>query len=384
MRSPVGAGLPAKGPSASLKKPDKKKPPPNSLRIGNAMSWTRASCFSDQSLRNGFHRDAAFNRGGATIDIFKPLDIVFTQITARLDFDDFQRNLARVAQAVDRGNRDVGRLVFTQQEHVFVAGHFGGAADHDPVFGAVLVHLQRQARARFDRDVLDLETPAHVHRVVGAPRTIDFAVVLGFAAALFVESVDHLFHALDRVLVGDHHGVLGFDDHDVFQADHRHQFTVAVDHAVSAVLDNHVTFGDVAVGVFFIHFPQRRPAPDITPAGGQRHDAGTLGFFHHCVIDGVVRAAGEGGFVEGDGVGILLAALKGQQAGVVDVRVVLFQLFEEAAGAEQEHAAVPEITAGLDVFGGAFDVGFFDEVRDAADAFGQQRIVGRLDVAVKI
>ncbi|MNV20314.1 hypothetical protein D3C71_1112080 [compost metagenome] len=61
---------------------------------------------------------------------------------------------------------------------------------------------------------------------------------------------------------------------------------------------------------------------------------------------------------------------------------MLFQLFEEAAGAEQEHAAVPEVTAGLDELGGALHVGLFDEVRDAADAFRQQRVVGRLDVAI--
>ena len=99
-------------------------------------------------------------------------------------------------------------------------------------------------------------------------------MVLGFAAALFVEGVDHLFDALDLVLVGNHHGVLGFDDHDVFQADHRHQFAVAVDHAVAAVLDHHVAFADVAVGVFLVHFLQRRPATDIAPARGQRADAG--------------------------------------------------------------------------------------------------------------
>ncbi|MNT17072.1 hypothetical protein D3C72_1522030 [compost metagenome] len=61
---------------------------------------------------------------------------------------------------------------------------------------------------------------------------------------------------------------------------------------------------------------------------------------------------------------------------------MLFQFFEEAAGAEQEHAAVPEVAAGLDVFGSAFHIRFFDEVRHTADTFGQQRIVGRLDVAV--
>src|SRR3546814_3334271 len=90
------------------------------------------------------------------------------------------------------------RLVFAEQEHVLVAGHFGGAADHDPVFGTVMVHLQRQAGARLDRDVLDLEATTHVHRVIGTPRAIDLAVVLGFGATLGVEGVDHLFHALDR------------------------------------------------------------------------------------------------------------------------------------------------------------------------------------------
>src|SRR5690606_34102211 len=154
------------------------------------------------------------------------------------------------------------------------------------------------------------------------------------------------------------------------------------DHAVLAVLNDHVAFGDVTVDVFVIHFPQRRPATDIAPACSERYDAGALGFFHDRVIDGIVRAAGEGGFVDGDRVGILFAALKGQQAGVVDVRIVFFQLFQEAAGTEQEHAAVPEVTAGLDELGGAFDVRFFNEVRDAADAFRQQRVVGRLDVAV--
>ncbi|MNO61273.1 hypothetical protein D3C76_519170 [compost metagenome] len=78
----------------------------------------------------------------------------------------------------------------------------------------------------------------------------------------------------------------------------------------------------------------------------------------------------------------MLAALQGQHAGVVNVCVVLFQLFEEATGAEQEHAAVPEIATGLDEFIGAFLVRFFHELGDPAHAFGQQCIIDRLDVAV--
>ncbi len=283
---------------------------------------------------------------------------------------------------MDRGDRDVGGLVFSEQEHVLVTGDLRSTGYHDPVFGAVVVHLQRQAGARLDGDTLDLETTAHVHRIVGAPRTVHFEVVLGLGAALFVQGGDHLLDALDLVLVGNHHRVLGFDDHDVVQTDHRHQFTVAVDHAVAAVLDDDVALGDVAVGVLGVDFPQRRPAADIAPAGRQRYNAGALGFFHDRVVDGVVRAAGEGRGVDFKRVAVLHAALEGQQAGVVDVRIMLFQLFEEAAGAEQEHAAVPVVTTGFNELLGAFFVRFFDELRHAADAFRQQGIGGGLDVAV--
>ena len=49
-----------------------------------------------------------------------------------------------------------------QVEHIVVAGDARGAADHDPVLGAVVVHLQGQLRARLDHDALDLETLAGV------------------------------------------------------------------------------------------------------------------------------------------------------------------------------------------------------------------------------
>ncbi|MNZ56486.1 hypothetical protein D3C78_744330 [compost metagenome] len=61
---------------------------------------------------------------------------------------------------------------------------------------------------------------------------------------------------------------------------------------------------------------------------------------------------------------------------------MLFQLFKEAAGAEQEHAAVPEVATGLNEFGGAFFVGFFDELRHPGHTFGQQGVLAGADVAI--
>src|SRR5690606_34557900 len=84
-------------------------------------------------------------------------DVVLAQVTARLHLDQLQHLRARVLEPVLRAQRDVGRLVGMQLEHVVVAGHACGAADYDPVLGAALVRLQRQARARLDLDPLDLE-----------------------------------------------------------------------------------------------------------------------------------------------------------------------------------------------------------------------------------
>ncbi|MNF64241.1 hypothetical protein D3C84_459650 [compost metagenome] len=56
------------------------------------------------------------------------------------------------------------------------------------------------------------------------------------------------------------------------------------------------------------------------------------------------------------------------------------QLFQVAAGTEQEHAAVPEVFAGADKFGGGLLVGFFDKLLDLEGMGARIAAVG-LDVA---
>ena len=65
--------------------------------------------------------------------------------------------------------RDVGGLVFLQQEHLIAAGDARGAGNHHPVLGAVMVHLQRQHATRAHRQALHLEALAAVEAVVAAP-----------------------------------------------------------------------------------------------------------------------------------------------------------------------------------------------------------------------
>ena len=60
----------------------------------------------------------------SSILIFKTDDVVFAQVTARLHLDDFQRDAARVVQAVHLAQRDVGRLVFSEQQFFIAAPWF--------------------------------------------------------------------------------------------------------------------------------------------------------------------------------------------------------------------------------------------------------------------
>jgi hypothetical protein len=45
---------------------------------------------------------------GSGLVVFKPHDVVFAQVAARLHFDDLQRDAAGVGQAVHLAQRDVG------------------------------------------------------------------------------------------------------------------------------------------------------------------------------------------------------------------------------------------------------------------------------------
>ncbi len=283
-----------------------------------------------------------------------------------------------------RSDRNIGRLILGEQEHLVVAGYLSGAGYHDPVLGTVVVHLQREAGTRIHADALDLEATAHVHRVVPAPGAVHGAVVLGLAALLGIELADQFLDVLHLVLVRNHHGVFGFHDHDVFQTQHRDQFAIAVDQAIARVLGDHVAFEHVAILVLLVHVPDRRPGADIAPAGGHRNHTGQLSLFHHGVVDGVVRAAGEGGRIDQHFVAVFHAALERDPAGVVDVRVVLLQFIQEDTGAEQEHAAVPVIVARLQIALGARFVRLFDELGDALDAIRQTGIgvLAATDVAV--
>lgn len=52
----------------------------------------------------------------APVLVVEAHDIVFAEIVARLNFDDFERNAARILEAVDLADGDIRRLVLAEQK----------------------------------------------------------------------------------------------------------------------------------------------------------------------------------------------------------------------------------------------------------------------------
>lgn len=272
--------------------------------------------------------------------------------------------------------RDVGGLILGEQQHLVAIGNFGGAADHDPVLGTVVVHLQAEGGAGVDDDALDLETGAGVDAVVPAPGAVDLAVGCGQRFAFALDALDDLLDILGAGFVGDHDGVGGFYDDEILDADGGDEAALREDEAVLGVFEHDLALRGIAGSVFVADGPEGVPGADVAPAGihGYNHGLAEFGvgaeFFHDGVVDGIRRAGGEGVFGDADEVAIALAVGNGGFAGGGHVGLEAGECLEPDAGAHHEDAGVPQVLAAGDVFGGAGGVGLFDKGVELAGAGG--------------
>ena len=70
-------------------------------------------------------------------------NIIFSQITARLDLDDLQKVVRRIFQAMPGAYRYVSRFIHVEQNHLIPARYARCALHHHPVFGALVMRLER-------------------------------------------------------------------------------------------------------------------------------------------------------------------------------------------------------------------------------------------------
>src|SRR5262245_24796992 len=101
-------------------------------------------------------RDKQFSVTLSPVDVFKPDDIIFIEITSRLNFDKEGRNLSRICQSMLLAKWDVGRLVFAEQLHRVALGDFQRTLDYDPMLGAMEMALQGQFSAGLHHNAFHL------------------------------------------------------------------------------------------------------------------------------------------------------------------------------------------------------------------------------------
>src|SRR5690606_15246543 len=176
LATPAGMALPrrslprpwppacCRAPPGSIRSPPPSSPPPHDVRHTPAWTPRHWSATSRSTCRHGRRPCGGWlpswrppgprilppegsgmvscGRSGAAVGVLETDDVVLAQVAAGLDLDQLQRQLAGIAQAVGDAQRDVGALVLGQQDHLVPAGDLGRAADHHPVLGAVVVHLQ--------------------------------------------------------------------------------------------------------------------------------------------------------------------------------------------------------------------------------------------------
>jgi len=103
-----------------------------------------------------------FVRLGAPIRIFQADNVVFLEVGATLHLDQFQRELAGIAEAMGCAWRNESLLVLLQEKHFVPECDFRGPLHNHPVLRAMIVLLERDLLAGINDDALDAETIALV------------------------------------------------------------------------------------------------------------------------------------------------------------------------------------------------------------------------------
>ncbi len=197
-----------------------------------------------------------------------------------------------------------------------------------------------------------------------------------------VEAFDDLLHLLGLAAVGHQQDVGRIHHHQVPNPQHGHQAALGTKVVVPAVDGQDIPLDYVAVLVLLADLPECRPGTHVVPAHVDGNDHTPVGVLHHCVVDGVRWTALEGLAVQADEIEILLRLFAGFAAARDHFRVLFLQLLEIGGGTEHEHAAVPEVVAGLEVHAGSGQVGFFHEAVDAEGFLVLLQGGSTLDVAV--
>ena len=305
----------------------------------------------------------------ATVVVFKPHDIVLTQINPGLYLDDFERDVSGVGQTMGFAQRNIGRLIFGQQDGLVAIGDFGSALDHNPMLGPVVVHLQAEAGLWIDLDALDLEPVAVVDAVVPTPRPMHLAVQGVFFTASGLELGDDRLDVLAARSVGNQHSVGCFNNDEVIDAHKTDEAAGGVHQVVPAIGGEGIAKVGIAGSVLGQALPDGIPGTEVGPSGGKRdhlHGKFAAGaVFHHGVVDRLGRDGGKFGLAWADKLFVGGAISPCGSGGMDDVGAEAFKGRHPDRGLKHEHASIPIVATFIKVTLGGDGIGLFDEALNA-------------------
>ena len=279
---------------------------------------------------------------------------------------------------------DIGALVLAHQLLDAILFHQRRALHHDPVLSAVVMHLQGEAGAGIDHDLLHLPALPFGDAVVGAPGPVDLAMGLALRSALPFQGVHHRLDILGPIAMGHQHHVIGFNHHQILHTQAHHQPVFTAEIAVTGPLTDHPSPEHIAVGVLVGGLPQGAPAAHVTPARGQGQHGTPVGALHDGHVEGHIGAVGKGLALQTPKLQVGALVFQGTATGAHHLGRQTLQLRQDGAGTEQEHATVPgEAPTGQKLFGrGA--IGLLHEAPDGHRRRCGRGIEGlrRLDIAV--
>ena len=232
------------------------------------------------------------------------------------------------------------------------------------------MHLQAEPRSRLDQDALDLEARALVDRFIPAPGAVHPHMGTGLGTAGPGQRADHVLDGRALRAMRHQHRVGRFHHRHVVEADHADQAAGRVNERVARIGQHRVALAGIACRVVLGDLPDRVPGAQVAPAGVEhdhlhRHTGtGVAGRLHHRVVDAFGRNRGERRGIEADEGAVVGRLRPGRPRRGQDVRPKALECVQPDAGAQHEHAAVPEIAAVGDIAFGGGEVGLFDEGGD--------------------
>src|SRR5690554_1336802 len=239
--------------------------------------------------------------------------------------------------------RDISGLIFSDQVGFFSVCYLCSAADDNPVFRAMMMHLHGKLGARLHCDSLDLITVTAVYGVINAPGAIHLTVVHMLVPAIIANLLDHCFYFLNLVFASNKNRVFGFDDNEIIDTNRCDEPTVCTHKGVAGLESYHVTAQAIAISVFIANFPKSGPGTYIAPPSVERNNRSVIGFFHNGVVDGFGGAAGEQLRVYPYKVEVFIGVCHGCAAGFENIRAVQLKLVQVLPVTKHKHAAVPEV-----------------------------------------